>query len=205
MRQVVSLESDPTRDLYRATPIENPKVSPKEGGATFPLRNRLLRALWRVSWWALASWTPPMLHPWRRFLLRLFGASVAGNCDVHGSATVWFPGHLRMAERSLLGPRVNCYNVAPVTLGAWAIVSQDAHLCAASHDIDDPGFPLIAAPIVIGANAWIAAEAFVGPGVKVGEGAVLGARAVAARDLEGWTVYVGNPASAKRARRLHAG
>lgn len=200
MLKATSVDRMPARFPNRAAPIEKPKVSPIEGGATFPLDNRLRRALWRMTWCLLASWTPSMLNPWRRFLLRLFGASVADNCNVHGSVTVWLPGNLHMAECSSLGPRVNCYNVAPIALGARAIVSQDAHLCAASHNVDDPEFPLVATPITIGADAWIAAEAFVGPGVEVGEGAVLAARAVAVRDLEGWTVYAGNPAVPRRGR-----
>ena len=57
-----------------------------------------------------------------------------------------------------------------------------------------------ARPITIGARAWVAAEAFVGPGVTVGEGAILGARAVAMRDLEPWTVHSGNPAVAMKPR-----
>jgi putative colanic acid biosynthesis acetyltransferase WcaF len=79
-----------------------------------------------------------------------------------------------------------------------------------SHDIEDPYFQLIAKPIVIGAQAWVAAEAFVGPGVTIGEGAVLGARAVTFTNLDAWTVYVGNPARrlkvrARAAVRLHEG
>ena len=67
-----------------------------------------------------------------------------------------------------------------------------------------PTFQLTASPITIGAGAWIAAEAFVGPGVEVGEGAVLGARGVAFRSLEAWTVYGGNPAKAIKPRVLRA-
>jgi len=184
-----------------ALPVRAAKRSPKEGGATFPLKPRLYRALWQMTWRALASWTPTPLHPWRRFLLRLFGADVSDTCDVHGSARVWFPANLKLGKRALLAHGVNCYNVAPVTLGDWAIVSQGAYFCTASHDIDDPGFPLVFAPITIGAEAWVAADAFVGPGVTIGEGAVLAARAVTVRDLEAWTVYAGNPASARRKRR----
>jgi putative colanic acid biosynthesis acetyltransferase WcaF len=59
---------------------------------------------------------------------------------------------------------------------------------------------LILKPIVIGANAWIAADAFVGPGVTIGDGAVLAARGVAVRDIEPWTVHGGNPAKLIRVR-----
>ena len=101
-----------------------------------------------------------------------------------------------------LGPRVICYCMAPVRLGAYAVTSQGAHLCAGTHSTSDPGFPLITRPIEIGARAWVAAEAFVGPGVTVGEGAVLGARGVALRDLEPWTIYSGNPAVRVRPRMV---
>lgn len=174
---------------------------PIEGGPSFTLRNRAVRVLWTTAWLLLASWTPPVLHPWRRLLLRMFGAHIAERCDVRGSARVWYPPNLRMAPGALIAERVNCYNMAPVTMDEEALVSQGAHLCAGNHDIDDPHFQLIAKPIHLGARSWIASEAFVAPGVKVGEGAVLGARAVALGELQPWTLYVGNPAQARRPRR----
>jgi putative colanic acid biosynthesis acetyltransferase WcaF len=60
--------------------------------------------------------------------------------------------------------------------------------------VSDPHFQLIAEPITIGKNGWIAAEAFVGPGVTIGDGAVLGARGVTFHDLDPWTINIGNPA-----------
>jgi putative colanic acid biosynthesis acetyltransferase WcaF len=105
-----------------------------------------------------------------------------------------------MARGALIAERVNCYNMAMISLEEGALVSQGAHLCAGNHDIDDPRFQLIARPITLGRKSWIAADAFVAPGVTVGEGAVLGARAAAFRDLQPWTLYIGNPARAKRRR-----
>jgi putative colanic acid biosynthesis acetyltransferase WcaF len=105
-----------------------------------------------------------------------------------------------MGEYANLAPEVNCYCMDKITLGDYASVSQGAHLCAGTHDIDDPHFQLVTMPIIIGPNAWVAAEAFVGPGVRIGEGAVLGARAVAFADLEPNMVYVGNPAKPLRRR-----
>ena len=105
-----------------------------------------------------------------------------------------------MEAFACLGPGVTCYCMAPISLGAYVVVSQGAHLCAGTHAIDDPNFQLVVRPIEVGARAWIAAEAFVGPGVRIGEGAVLGARAVAMKDLEPWAVYSGNPAARVRTR-----
>ncbi|WP_102109801.1 putative colanic acid biosynthesis acetyltransferase [Oceaniglobus roseus] len=176
---------------------------PIEGGPTFALRQRAMRALWGLAWRLGAAWTPPSWMAPRRFLLTLFGARIHPTAMVRGSARIWWPGHLTMGAHASLGPGAICYNVAPVTLEAHAIVSQRSHLCAAGHDIEDPAFPLRPRPIRIGRDAWIAAEAFVGPGVNVGEGAVLGARGVAVSDLDPWILYGGNPARALRQRRRH--
>lgn len=174
-----------------------------EGGPSFAMRNRLLRAAWNPAWFLLASWTPPALHPWRRFLLRLFGADLAPRCDVRGSARIWYPPNLRLARGALIAERVDCYNMAMVSLDEGALVSQGAHLCTGNHDIDAASFQLIAKPIHLGRRSWVAADAFVAPGVTLGEGAVLGARAAAFKDLQPWTLYIGNPAQPKR-MRLHA-
>lgn len=99
-----------------------------------------------------------------------------------------------MGDRSCLGPSVICYSVGTVRLGDDAIVSQGAHLCAATHDHRDPAFTLLVGDVEIGAGAWIAADAFIGPGVQIGQGAVVGARAVVVKDVTGGDVVVGNPA-----------
>ena len=93
-----------------------------------------------------------------------------------------------------LGPGVTAYNIAPISLGAKAVVSQHANLCTGTHDHRHPAFPLYARPIHVGSRAWICAHAFVGPGVTVGDGAVLAACGVAFSHMAPWTVYRGNPA-----------
>jgi putative colanic acid biosynthesis acetyltransferase WcaF len=171
-------------------------------GHSFTLTNRLYRHLWTTTWGLLAAWTPPQFHGWRRLLLRVFGARVADTAKIYPSARIWSPADLAMKEYAVIGPRVTVYSMAPITLEPYALVSQGAHLCAGTHDIEDVYFQLHARPIVIGERAWVAAEAFVGPGVTIGRGAVLGARGCALRDLESWTVYVGNPAIPLKPRRV---
>ncbi|WP_422374601.1 putative colanic acid biosynthesis acetyltransferase [Roseibium sp.] len=176
------------------TDISDPDRNAQELGAkSFGLKNRLFRILWGVTWFLLASWSQP-LHGWRRFLLRQFGAKVGEGVYVAPSARIWHPGNLVLEDFAAIADEADIYNMAPVTIGKYAVVSKRAHLCAGSHDINDDRFLLIAKPVTLEAYSWVAAEAFVGPGVTVGEGAVLGARGVTAKDLAPWTVFAGNPA-----------
>lgn len=183
------------------TPLDAAASDPRHGGASFPLRHRLIRLGWAVVWRGFGVWTPTPLFAWRRFLLRTFGAKIAATAKVYPGVQVWYPANLEMAEWSCLGPQVNCYSMATIRLGAHALVSQGAHLCAGTHDVDDPHFQLLTNPIEIGERAWIAAEAFVGPGVVVEPGAVLGARGVSFKHIPAWSIQAGNPARHVRMRR----
>jgi putative colanic acid biosynthesis acetyltransferase WcaF len=174
----------------------------ESGRPTFTLRNRLYRLAWGVCWTLLACWTPPPMRAWRRTLLRLFGARVAASAIIYSSTRIWSPANLTVGEYAAIGPRTTIYSMALITIGDHAIVSQGAHLCAGTHDVDDLHFQLRAKPIHIGKRAWIAAEAFVGPGVIIGDEAVLGARGCAMRDLEPGLIYSGNPAQPVRERRM---
>jgi len=175
-----------------------------EGGPSYSLRHRLNRIIWNLVWFLLASWTPAPAHRWRVFLIRLFGGRVAKNAHVYPSVRIWYPPNLSMGDHACLAPEVNCYCMAQISLGDYAIVSQGAFLCSGSHDIDDEAFQLITKPIRIERYAWVAAEAFVGPGVIIEEGGVLGARGVAFRKIEAWSVYGGNPARLIRERKRPA-
>ena len=157
-------------------------------------RNRFARAAWGVVWAALFRPSPAVLYGWRRFLLRSFGAKLGRGVHVYPSAKVWAPWRLEMSDHSCLGPMVDCYNVGGVRLGKYATVSQYSYLCGATHDYLRSSMPLVSAPIVIGARAWVAADSFIGPGVTVGEGAVVGARSSVYKDVPPWCVVVGNPA-----------
>jgi len=89
-----------------------------------------------------------------------------------------------------------------VTVGSQVVVSQDAYLCTASHDITSKTMELVTNPIKIGSNVWIAAKATVLPGVVIGDGVVIGACAVVAKDVRPWAIAVGNPASVVGERKL---
>jgi putative colanic acid biosynthesis acetyltransferase WcaF len=167
----------------------------------FSFNDRLRRLNWNICWALLYKTSPRPLHSWRSFLLRLFGAKMGPNCHFYPRSRVWAPWNLICANQVTAGDGVEIYNPAPITLGSHAILSQEAYLCGATHDYDDPAFPLIAYEMNIGPYAWVCARASVAPGVNVGEGAVLGLGSVATRSLEAWTVYAGVPAVKVKERR----
>jgi putative colanic acid biosynthesis acetyltransferase WcaF len=161
---------------------------------SFSLGNRLLRLGWGIVYVLLFRPSLRPMHGWRSFLLRCFGARLGPSCHIYPKAVIWAPWNLVCGYQATVADGAIVYNPKPITLGTHAIVSQEAYLCGATHDYEDPGFPLVAAEITIGAQAWIAARATVQPGVAVGEGAVLALGSVATKDLEPWTVYAGVPA-----------
>lgn len=170
--------------------------------ASFTLRNRLLRALWGFVWLIFFKTSPRPLHAWRAMLLRLFGATLGKHVHVYPNVNIWAPWLLTIGNNVGVADGVTLYNMAPILIGDGCVVSQGAHLCAGSHDIDSANFQLIAKPIVLEQHVWVCAEAFVGLGVTVAEGCVLGARSVVMKSIaEPWTVWAGNPAVIKKSRK----
>jgi len=163
-------------------------------------QNRALRMLWNLIQATLYRHSPTVLHGWRCWLLRCFGANIQEGAHPYPKARIWAPWNLTMQSHSCLADDVDCYCVAAISVGAHATVSQYSYLCSASHDYRDRAMPLVVAPIVIEAEAWIAADVFVGPGVRIGEGAVVGARSTVMHDVEPWSVVAGPTASARGMR-----
>ena len=178
-----------------ATQPDDPYLRP-----SFSVANRMGRLVWSIVWALLFRPSPRPFHSWRAFLLRGFGAKLGPNCHFYPRSRVWAPWNLECADGVTLGDEAEIYNPSLVTMGSHAIVSQQAYICGATHDYNDPAFPLISFPMSLGAYSWVCARASVSPGVNVGEGAVLGLGSVATRDLEPWTVYAGVPAQRVKQR-----
>jgi putative colanic acid biosynthesis acetyltransferase WcaF len=164
------------------------------------LWSRVGRAAWSVVWLCLFRPTPRPLHAWRAGLLRLFGARLGRGCHIYAGARIWAPWNLACGDGVAIADGAEVYNPAPVSLGHHAVVSQQAFLCAASHDYGDPAFPMIVAPIRIGAYAWIGSRASVQMGVTIGDGAVLALGAIATGNLDPWAVHGGIPARRLKSR-----
>jgi putative colanic acid biosynthesis acetyltransferase WcaF len=159
------------------------------------------RFLWEVLQKPLFRWTPRQLWWIRTNVLRLFGATIGSQVQIHPSVQIAIPWNLSIGDNSSIGDRALIYNLGPICLGKNVSISQNAHLCAGSHDFTKADLPLTKPPIVVNDGAWICADAFVGPNVNIGSMAIVGARAVVTRDVEPNAIMVGNPAKKLEKKR----
>jgi len=178
------------------------QVSKLECPSPHSLANKAGRVLWAIVWGTMFRWSPRFFFAWRRMLLTLFGARIGCNARISPSVRIWAPWNLTVGDEAAIAHDVDCYCVAPLSIGNHSTVSQYAFLCTATHDIGDPHMRLVSAPVTICDQAWVCAGAFIGPGIVIGEGAVAGAMSVVTRSVDPWTVVAGNPANVIKKREL---
>ena len=168
----------------------------------YSTKEKFIRILWSITQATVFRYSFHTCNKWRIFLLNMFGANINNSCIIRRTVRVQCPWNISMGSNSCLGDSVLAYCLGTITIGKRVSISQHAHLCAGSHNYTKPDLPLLRPPILIHDDVWIAADAFVGPNVVVGEGAILGARGVAMKQLDPWTIYAGNPAKPVKSREL---
>ncbi len=194
------MSTAPTSPTGPQATAQTPTSEPVVHTSPWTTGEKIGRLLWYLVQGTLFRWSPRRAWGWRSMLLRLFGAKIAPNCRIHNTVRVEIPWHLSMGTNSSAGEYAILYCLGPVTIGHDVSISQYAHLCAGTHEVETRRMLLLRPPVTVEPYAWVAADAFVGPGVTVGEGAILGARGCAFKDLEPWTIYGGNPAKKIRPR-----
>ncbi|WP_019956577.1 acetyltransferase [Yoonia vestfoldensis] len=167
-------------------------ISANRRARNWSAKAQVARILWGLCQ-PLFRFSPRPFWVWRVWLLRLFGARIGREVHIHPTVRITIPWHLHIEDQAAVGDRAILYALGPIHIGPRATVSQNAHLCAGSHDWRDPARRLLRPAIVIGPDAWVCADAFVGPGVVIGAGAILGARGVALSDLPARHIGQGNP------------
>lgn len=190
-------------DLARQLILERPQLDLGTYRKNHTASVLLKRALWESVQFIFFPLRPRALSGLRVSLLRAFGAKIGEHVLICGGVRVHVPWNLELGDYAAIGDKVEIYNLAPVRIGAHAVVSQRAYLCSSSHDYTRTDFPLYSLPITIGSQAWVASGAFIAPGITVGEGSVVGANSVVIRDIPEWTVAAGNPCRPLKPRVLH--
>ncbi len=157
------------------------------------------RAWWKA--WAKRLYNFPALLGicWGEHRLRRQGAQI-GPLSVVRARLNGRRTNLTVGEGCAID-RANFALHAPIVIGNHVAINEGVTILTASHDLGDPEWKMYRKEIRIDDYAWVAQGATLLPGVHIGEGAVVGAGAVVARDVEPYSVVVGNPARPTGSRR----
>jgi putative colanic acid biosynthesis acetyltransferase WcaF len=168
-----------------------------------PGRGVLSRTTWYIISHALFSSAFPFYSP-KRFFLRAFGAKLGKGVIIKPHVTIKYPWNLVIGDHVWIGEDVWIDNLAKVTIGNNACISQGALLLCGNHNYRRSAFDLTVSPITLEDGAWAGAKSIVGPGVVMGSHCVLAIGSVATHSLEPYWIYQGNPAEKKKQRIIEA-
>ena len=162
---------------------------------------------WYVMlWWLVQAIAFPLsLHHFnslRCFVLRLFGAKIGKGVVVRPSSRFLFPWKVEIGDYSWIGDEVMFYSIDRITVGSHSVISQKSYLCTGSHNIEDPSFGLITAPIELGNGVWVATDCLIAPGVQIGSNSVIGARSSVMKSIPARQVAWGTPCSCRYSRTI---
>ncbi|HEV2478850.1 MAG TPA: WcaF family extracellular polysaccharide biosynthesis acetyltransferase [Puia sp.] len=136
------------------------------------------------------------------FLLKLFGATVGKGVVIKPSVNIKFPWKLAIGDHSWIGEHVWIDNLSNVTIGENVVLSQGCLLVSGSHDYRKTTFDFLSSPILLEEGVWICARAVVLGGAICRSHSMLTAGSVSGRELQPYTVYTGNPATAVKTRTI---
>lgn len=159
-----------------------------------PGAGRLKRACWHV---VNAIFFNSFFHFYglKVFLLKLFGAEVGVNVLIKPYVNIKYPWNLIIGNNVWIGENVWIDSLEKVQIGNDVCLSQGALLLCGNHDYKKTTFDLITGTIILEDGVWIGAKSIVCGNVICHSHSVLSVSSVAARNLDAYTIYKGNPAN----------
>lgn len=133
-------------------------------------------------------------HYFRRFFYRLGGIKIGKGSTIHAGARFYNPENIVIGEDSIVGEDAVLDGRDKLIIGNHVDIASEVMIYNAEHDVKDPNFRAIQAPVVIQDYVFIGPRAIVLPGVTIKRGAVVGAGAVVTENVEEGSIVGGVPA-----------
>ncbi len=160
----------------------------------------LKRALWYLTNIFFFKCSVPYPNSLKTSLLKFFGAKVAEGIVIKPNVNIKYPWFLEIGNNSWIGEGVWIDNLAKVSIGNNACVSQGSYLCTGNHNYKSESFDLITGEINIEDGVWIGAKSIICPGVTLRSHSVITAGCIVTEDTESYTIYKTNETVAVKSR-----
>jgi maltose O-acetyltransferase len=143
------------------------------------------------------------VHCVRRFFYRLAGMEIGKGSTIHMGARFYNPKNIKIGDDSIIGEKVVLDGRDRLTIGNHVDMATDVMIYNAQHDVLDPNFRAVTAPVVIQDFVFIGPRVIILPGVTIKKGAVVAAGAVVTRDVEENSIVAGVPAKKIKDRGIN--
>jgi maltose O-acetyltransferase len=152
--------------------------------------------LWLATWSGFIPSHRLRLWIYRHFLAMHIGRGSA----IHWQCRFFAPEKITIGQNTIIGNNAFLDGRCGLTIGNRVITASEIAIYTLQHDVDDPDFGHVGAPVIVEDYVYIGPRVIILPGVRIGEGAVIGAGAVVTKDVEAYTMVGGVPARFIRTR-----
>ena len=100
----------------------------------------------------------------------------------------------------------NCLITRNVVIGKYVMMGPNVKIYSINHKFDDLSIPMCfqgfqnSKKVTIEDDVWIGANVIILPGVTIGKGSVIGAGSVISKNVDEYSIMVGNPAVKVKSR-----
>ena len=139
----------------------------------------------------------------RLYLIRRF-KSRGQNVSVHMPVCISGAENITVGDNASLGAFVQMWGEGGIQIGNRVMIGSHTAITSLTHDYRAECMQktLLRRRVVIGDDVWIGAHCVVMPGITVGKGAVVGAGSIVTKDVEPYSIVVGDPARLLKYREL---
>ncbi len=141
-------------------------------------------------------------HHLRRLIYRLAGIHIGKGSTIHMGLRLYYPKNIFLGDDSLVGENCTLDGRDKLKIGNHVDIASEVMIYNAEHNINDPTFRAITAPVIIKDYVFIGPRAIILPGVTIGKGAVVAAGAVVTKNVPSLTIVGGIPARPIGKRQL---
>jgi acetyltransferase-like isoleucine patch superfamily enzyme len=128
------------------------------------------------------------------FYRHVFGMKIGKGVRIDGDCVIWGPRRITIGAGTVINRGVILDGRFPLTIGKHVSVSIQSVILTLEHDLSDPNFRAVGAPVFLGDRSFIGTKAVVLPGVSIGENAGVAAGAVVTKDVPAAGIVGGVPA-----------
>lgn len=133
-------------------------------------------------------------HHVRRFMYRLGGIKIGKGSTIHCGAVFYDSRNIVIGKDTIIGENAVFDGRERLVIGDHVDIASEVMIYNSEHDLKDPHFGPLSAPVVIEDYVFIGPRAIILPGVTIHKGAAVAAGAVVTKDVSEGSIVGGVPA-----------